>query len=216
MTSLPAIDPVGRGARRLVLASASPRRTAILRAAGYLFEAASSGVDERADPVSGPCETAVSVARDKALAVHRRAADSVVIGADTVVVAGGELLGKPASPQDARRMLLGLRGRRHRVITGMCVVSGTTVSTGFETTEVSFRSYASLEIDEYLATGLPFDRAGAYGIQDAPFSPVSSYDGCYLNVVGLPMCVAGRLLKDFGIEPEGNRVGCAGHINCAD
>ena len=216
MTSLPAIDPVGRGARRLVLASASPRRTDILRAAGYLFEATSSGVDERSDPVSSPCETAVSVAKDKALAVHRRAADSVVIGADTVVVAGGELLGKPASPEDARRMLLGLRGRRHRVITGVCVVSGTTVNTGFETTEVSFRSYASLEIDEYLATGLPFDRAGAYGIQDVPFSPVESFEGCYLNVVGLPMCVAGGLLKDFGIEPANGRVGCAGHTDRVD
>ena len=213
MTSPSAIDPVDRGARRLVLASASPRRADILRTAGYLFEATSSGVDERSDPVSSPCETAVSVAKDKALAVHRRAADSVVIGADTVVVAGGELLGKPASPEDARRMLLGLRGRRHRVITG---VSGTTVSTGFETTEVSFRSYASLEIDEYLATGLPFDRAGAYGIQDVPFSPVESFEGCYLNVVGLPMCVAGGLLKDFGIEPANGRVGCAGHTDRVD
>ena len=216
MTSLSAGDPTGRVARRLVLASASPRRAAILRAAGYTFEVATSGVDERVEPESDPSETAKRVANDKATAVYRGAAESVVIGADTVVIVDGELLGKPASPAAARRMLSRLRGRQHRVITGVCVVSASAVSTGFETTEVSFRSYASHEVDEYLATGLPLDRAGAYGIQDATFSPVSSYDGCYLNVVGLPMCVAGRLLKDFGIEPEGNRVGCAGHINCAD
>ncbi len=216
MTSMPAGDPTGRVARRLVLASASPRRAAILSAAGYTFEVATSGVDERVEPESDPSETAKRVANDKAAAVHRKAVESVVIGADTVVIVDGELLGKPVSPKDAKRMLSRLRGRQHRVITGVCVMSASAVSTGFETTEVSFRSYASHEVDEYLASGLPLDRAGAYGIQDALFSPVSSYDGCYLNVMGLPMCVAERLLKDFGIEPEGNRVGCAGHINCTD
>ena len=94
-------------------------------------------------------------------------------------------------------------------------VSQLAVSTGFETTEVSFRSYASHEIDDYLATGLPFDRAGAYGIQDEPFSPVVSFEWCYLNVVGLPMCVTGGLLKDFGIDPKGGRVECAGHADGA-
>ena len=115
MTTMSAADAVERTTRRLVLASASPRRADILRGAGYRFEVATSGVVERIDPESDPCEIAISVAREKALTVHRRAPESVVIGADTVVVAGGELLGKPATPEDARRMLLGLRGRRHRV-----------------------------------------------------------------------------------------------------
>ena len=168
------------------------------------------------EPESDPSATAVRVAKNKATAVYRRAAESVVIGADTVVIVDGELLGKPASPAAARRMLSRLCGRQHRVITGVCVVSASAVSTGFETTEVSFRSYASLEVDEYLATGLPLDRAGAYGIQDVPFSPVESFEGCYLNVVGLPMCVAGGLLKDFGIEPANGRVECAGHTDRVD
>ena len=216
MTTMSEADAAERTTRRLVLASASPRRADILRAAGYRFEVATSGVVERIDPESDPCEIAVSVAREKALTVHRRAPESVVIGADTVVVSGGELLGKPASKEAARRMLSKLRGRRHRVITGVCVASGGAVRAAFESTEVSFRSYASHEIDDYLATGLPFDRAGAYGIQDEPFSPVDAYDGCYLNVVGLPMCVTGGLLKDFGIEPAGGRAECAGHTESAN
>lgn len=216
MTTMSAADAVERTTRRLVLASASPRRADILRGTGYRFEVATSGVVERIDPESDPCEIAISVAREKALTVHRRAPESVVIGADTVVVAGGELLGKPATPEDARRMLSKLRERRHRVITGVCVASGRAVRAAFETTEVSFRSYASHEIDDYLATGLPFDRAGAYGIQDVPFSPVESFEGCYLNVVGLPMCVAGGLLKDSGVEPANGRVECAGHTDRVD
>ncbi len=197
--------------RRLILASESPRRAAILGAAGYRFEIASSGVAEQFDPHSDPCEIAVRFARAKAMTVQNRAYGSVVIGADTIVFIDGKLLGKPSTAEDARRMLLRLRGRRHSVVTGVCVASEETVRTGFKTTEVSFRSYASHEIDDYLATGLPFDRAGAYGIQDEPFSPVESYEGCYLNVMGLPMCVTGGLLKDFGIGPVAGRVECAGH-----
>ena len=197
--------------RQLVLASASPRRAAILRAAGYRFDVESSGVNELLEPLSEPSQIAVNVAKEKAMSVRKRAADSVVIGADTIVAFDGRMLGKPATAEDARNMLRMLCGRRHRVVTGVCVASRKAVSTGCQTTEVSFRSYASHEIDDYLATGLPFDRAGAYGIQDEPFSPVESFEGCYLNVVGLPMCVTGGLLKDFGIDPEGGRVECAGH-----
>lgn len=203
--------PATIGGRRLVLASASPRRAAILRAAGYRFEVASSGVKEVLEPLSGPADIAVRFAKEKAMSVRKRAAGAVVIGADTIVVVDGRMLGKPATAEDARNMLRMLCGRRHQVVTGVCVASQKAVSTGFETTEVSFRSYASHEIDDYLATGLPFDRAGAYGIQDEPFSPVNSFEWCYLNVVGLPMCVTGGLLKDFGIDPVDGRVECAGH-----
>ena len=204
-------EPSTIDGRQLILASASPRRAAILRAAGYRFEVASSGVNEELDPLLGPTEIAVYVAKEKALSVRERAVDTVVIGADTIVVVDGRLLGKPASAEDARNMLGLLRGRRHQVVTGVCVASQSAVTTGFQTTEVSFRRYASHEIDDYLATGLPFDRAGAYGIQDEPFSPVDSFEWCYLNVVGLPMCVTGGLLKDFGIGPANGRVECAGH-----
>lgn len=208
---MPNAGPAGCDGRRLILASASPRRAAILRAAGYRFKIASSGVTELIDPDSDPCEIAVRFAREKAMKVRDRSHGPVVIGADTIVFFEGRLLGKPSTPEDARRMLNGLRGRRHTVVTGVCVASEETVRTGFKTTEVSFRSYASHEIDDYLATGLPFDRAGAYGIQDEPFSPVESFEGCYLNVVGLPMCVTGGLLRDFGIGPEDGRTECAGH-----
>ncbi len=203
--------PANTDGRQLVLASASPRRAAILRAAGYRFVVSSSGVNEQLDPRSDPCETAMRVARNKAMYVRERAVDSVVVGADTIVVVDGWMLGKPASPEDARNMLRMLCGRRHQVVTGVCVASQEAVTTGFQTTEVSFRSYASHEIEDYLATGLPFDRAGAYGIQDEPFYPVDSFEWCYLNVVGLPMCVTGGLLKDFGIDPVDGRVECAGH-----
>ena len=201
--------PSTNDGRQLVLASASPRRAAILRAAGYRFEVASSGVNEVLDPRSEPSEIAVRFAKEKAMSVRERATGPVVIGADTIVVVDGRILGKPATGEDARNMLRMLCGRRHQVVTGVCVASQNAVSTGFETTEVSFRSYASHEIDDYLATGLPFDRAGAYGIQDEPFSPVDSFEWCYLNVVGLPMCVAGGLLKDFEIDPVDGRVECA-------
>ncbi len=210
MMATPNAEPAKCVGRRLILASASPRRAAILRSAGYRFEIASSGDSEVIDPHSDPSKIAVRIAREKAMHVQERAPDSVVIGADTIVSAGGNLLGKPSTPEHARRMLLGLRGRRHQVVTGVCVASGESVRTGFKTTEVSFRSYASHEIDDYLATGLPFDRAGAYGIQDEPFSPVESFDGCYLNVVGLPMCLTGGFLRDFDLEPVGGRVECAG------
>ena len=211
MTAMPNAGPPRSDGRRLILASASPRRAAILRAVGYRFEIASSGVTELNDPHSDPCEIAVRFATEKALIVQERAPDSVVIGADTIVAVDGELLGKPSTPEDAREMLLKLRGRRHRVVTGVCVAWEEAVRTGFKTTEVSFRSYASHEIDDYLATGLPFDRAGAYGIQDEPFSPVESFDACYLNVVGLPVCVASGLLEEFGIGPLGGRAECIGH-----
>ena len=204
-------EPSTIDGRQLILASASPRRAAILRAAGYRFDVTTSGVHELLDPLSEPCQFAVSVAKEKAMSVRERVAGSVVIGADTIVVVDGRMLGKPVSPEEARRMLRMLRGRRHVVVTGVCVASQSAVTTGFQTTEVSFRRYASHEIDDYLATGLPFDRAGAYGIQDEPFSPVDSFEWCYLNVVGLPMCVTGGLLKDFGIGPANGRVECAGH-----
>ena len=211
MTAMSKTGPVTNDHRQLILASASPRRAAILRAAGYRFEVASSGVNELLDQQSEPSEIAVRFAKEKATHVREIVTDSVVIGADTIVVVDGRMLGKPASIDAARKMLRMLRGRRHQVITGVCVASQKAVSTGFETTEVSFRSYASHEIDDYLATGLPFDRAGAYGIQDEPFSPVDSFEWCYLNVVGLPMCVTGGLLKDFGIGPANREVECAGH-----
>ena len=203
--------PASNDGRRLVLASASPRRAAILRAAGYRFEVASSGVNELLDSASEPNEIAVRFAREKAMSVRERVTGPVVVGADTIVVVDGQMLGKPATVEAARNMLRMLRGRRHQVVTGVCVASQKAVSTGFQTTEVSFRSYASHEIDDYLATGLPFDRAGAYGIQDEPFSPVESFEWCFLNVVGLPMCVTGGLLKDFGIGPANGEFECAGH-----
>lgn len=211
MMAMSKAEPSTVDGRQLILASASPRRAAILRAAGYRFEVASSGVNELLDPLSEPSQIAMYVANVKAMSVLERVTGSVVIGADTIVVVGRRMLGKPATAEDARSMLRMLCGRRHQVITGVCVASERAVSTGFQTTEVLFRSYASHEIEEYLSTGLPFDRAGAYGIQDEPFSPVVSFEWCYLNVVGLPMCVAGGLLTEIGIDPLDGRVECAGH-----
>ena len=196
---------------RLVLASVSPRRAAILERAGYRFMQAASGIDEQRALDGDSVGVVVGIAESKATCVSARFPGRVVIAADTSVVVDGEMLGKPGCSEGARRMLLRLRGREHNVITGVCVVSAGLVRSGYQSTRVRFRGYALSELESYVSSGLPLDKAGAYGIQDRTFAPVSSYDGCYLNVVGLPLCVASRLLSGAGILPDAGSTRCAGH-----
>jgi septum formation protein len=178
------------GSRRLILASGSPRRKILLHQIGLEFEVIESGVPEDTDVPSDPREHVSVLSRRKATAVAQEVADGLVVGADTIVVLDGQILGKPADARDAGRMLGLLSGRTHTVFTGFTLLdrpSGKTV-TAVETTEVTFRPIAPDEIAMYVASGSPMDKAGAYGIQDdygAVF--VRRIEGCFYNVVGFPL-----------------------------
>ena len=170
---------------RLVLASASPRRQEILRTAGIPFVARPAHVDET--PIAGETPEAFvgRLAEAKAQAVLQN--DEQVLGADTVVVIDETVLGKPADANEAQRMLRSLSGRTHRVLTGICLLNGDQVQRATEETTVYFRELDEQEIADYVATGEPMDKAGAYGIQGAAAKFIYRIEGCYFNVVGLPI-----------------------------
>lgn len=185
---------------RLILASASPRRRDLLRQAGFTFEVRVPSVNEVPLPGEAAEDFARRAARDKALDVAASAsADSLVLGADTVVVADSEILGKPADVQDAVRMLKLLSGITHRVITGVCLAraAARVEALAHETTFVTFAALDEGEIAAYVASGEPFDKAGAYGIQGLASKFVTRVEGCYFNVVGLPVALVYELLKPF-------------------
>jgi MAF protein len=185
-------------AEPLVLASASPRRARILADAGFDFEVDPSGVDEPEVQDPRPDEVALRLARSKAAAVSSRHPGRITLGADTVVVLEGRMLGKPADGEDAARTLRLLRDRTHSVITGVAIEGERGRAGGTRTTHVTMRSYTDSEVSSYVASGSPMDKAGAYGVQDLPFKPAAQVDGCYLNVVGLPVCLLSELLSGLG------------------
>ena len=185
---------------RLILASASPRRKEILLSAGFDFEICPSPIDEA--PLAGerPEGYARRVACAKALSVAASVArGSLVLGADTIVVAGDEILGKPQDAADAGRMLRKLSGISHQVITGVCLVRAPdeVIALTHETTWITFRALDDEEIADYVASGEPMDKAGAYGIQGLACKFVTRVEGCYFNVVGLPVALVYGLLKPF-------------------
>ncbi len=183
---------------RLFLASASPRRRELLARAGFQFEVRPASVEEAVLPGETAEDFARRAARDKALAAASSVpAGSLVLGADTVVVAEQEILGKPADAPDAARMLRSLAGITHRVITGVCLVRAPSQVEALrhETTLVTFRRLDEREIAEYIASGEPMDKAGAYGIQGLASKFVTRVEGCYFNVVGLPVALVYELLK---------------------
>jgi nucleoside triphosphate pyrophosphatase len=172
----------------IVLASASPRRRHLLAAAGLSFRTAESGVYEEREPHEAARDYALRLARDKAIAVSMREPDALVIGADTVVECAGEILEKPLHADDARRMLRTLAGRTHVVVTAFAIARrGEAVATEAVVSRVTFRNLKDSEIDEYVATGEPFDKAGAYGIQGLAAGFISAVDGPRDNVMGLPV-----------------------------
>ena len=183
---------------KLVLASASPRRRDLLHAIDLGFDVRPTDVDEPAvagDLPPGEAAVAVAVAKARAAAGDPRA---VVLAADTMVVVDDRILGKPASPADARGMLQTLRGRAHVVVTGVAVCAPDSEWTAAVESVVTMRAYADHEIAAYVEGGGGTDKAGAYGIQDEPFVPVESIEGCYCNVMGLPLWTAYRLLRETG------------------
>ena len=168
----------------LILASNSPRRREILTGLGYEFTVCPSLFEELAEGLSAR-DTVAAFARGKAAEVFSRYPNSVVLGADTVVAYGEEILGKPKSEEDAKRMLRLLSGKTHSVYTGVCVVSAKGMRETVAETRVTFNALAEETINSYVNSGLPMDKAGAYGIQDG-FPLVREIEGSYTNVVGLP------------------------------
>jgi predicted house-cleaning NTP pyrophosphatase (Maf/HAM1 superfamily) len=218
----------------LILASRSPRRRELLAHLGVPFRVVVPEVEENTAPASSgqPQELAETLALAKAEAVARDEGEGIVIAADTIVVDGEIILGKPADEAEAAETLRRLRGREHRVITGLVVVDvgslvlrerrpppegGGVDATAFRlwsgkslevplgladhvTTHVRMRDYSDAEIAAYVARGEPLDKAGAYAIQDERFHPVDTYDGCYCNVVGLPLKALVTLLRRAGLD----------------
>ncbi|MBI3978381.1 MAG: septum formation protein Maf [Chloroflexi bacterium] len=181
---------------RLVLASASARRRELLSRLGIPFVVCPVAVDETVQPEEAPDWAARRLALAKALAASP-GGPGLYLGADTVVVLDGRALGKPRTAAEAVEMLKALRGRCHAVITGLALIerpANRGQLTSVRTT-VTMREYGDADIAAYVATGLPLDRAGAYGIQDLPFAPVAGVEGCRLNVVGLPLGAVRRLLE---------------------
>jgi septum formation protein len=180
----------------LVLASQSPRRSEILRQAGISFTVRTAPVDE--SPLQGepPEDYVQRLAEMKARAVPC-AADEIVLGADTTVVVDGQMLGKPADTADARRMIAMLEGRRHCVMTGICLKRGAETVRACAVTDVWFAPMSAAEIDEYAAGGEPMDKAGAYAIQGRASKYVERIEGCYFNVMGLPVALVYRFFKYF-------------------
>jgi septum formation protein len=185
---------------QLILASSSPRRQDLLRNAGFKIKVCPSKVREAPRRGEGAEEYARRAAREKALDVASSfLQNNLVLAADTVVVANGKILGKPADARDARRMLRLLAGSTHRVVTGVCIVHAPdrVEALSHETTFVTFRSLVEKEIGDYASTGEPFDKAGAYAIQGLASRFVTRIEGCYFNVVGLPVAMVYELLKPF-------------------
>ena len=180
----------------LILASASPRRAELLRNAGIRFSIDPARVAEEPAPHEEPLDYAQRLARDKALVVFARHPGSAVLGADTVVVIDDHLLEKPRDEADAARMLRLLSGRAHQVITGVCVVAPGFERTEAAVTQVVFSRLSEDEIADYIATGEPMDKAGAYAIQGVASRCVERIEGCYFNVVGLPVPRVYRMLRN--------------------
>jgi septum formation protein len=193
----------------LVLASASPRRQELLRNAGIAFEVQPADIPEAQLPRESAKDCAERLAREKALAVARQRPHDCVLGADTVVVVGSELLGKPSDAADAARMLRMLSGRQHQVITGVCLVVDGKPSVASETTLVTMSEITGQEIADYIATDEPMDKAGAYAIQGIASRWIPRIEGDYSNVVGLPVALVFRMLQELGckIGAEFSRIG---------
>ena len=183
----------------VILASQSPRRKELLGLFHIPFVIRVSDADETMDPAAPAAEQVGLVSRRKAEAVSREPED-VVIAADTIVVCNGQILGKPKDEADAFRMLRLLSGRDHQVMTGMTVLRGETSKTVTEITDIHFRALSDREINAYIRTGEPMDKAGAYGIQGGAALFAERMHGDYYNVMGLPVCRLGQLLRE--IAPE--------------
>jgi septum formation protein len=189
----------------LILASQSPRRHSLLAIAGYPFVVKAANVDEdsvlTADPAQNSLDTARLKARATAMDMAHPLDRTLILAADTTVALGPEMFGKPVNAADARRMLIALRGRVHEVHTGMTLLDpvGGAELTAVHTAVVTMRDYSNADIERYIATGDPFDKAGSYAIQHDTFQPVAALQGCFPSVMGLCICQVHLLLNEFGL-----------------
>lgn len=185
----------------LILASRSPRRRELLAQAGFTFEVDSADVPEHRQSNEDAIRFVTRLAREKAEAVATRrpelASNAIILGADTVVVVDDEVLGKPHDAEDAARMLRVLSGRTHQVITGVCLAKGGERQSAAEVTFVRFSTVSDEEIEAYVATGEPLDKAGAYAIQGRAGRWVPRIQGCYFNVVGLPLALVSSMIESM-------------------
>jgi septum formation protein len=188
----------------LVLASNSPRRRELLALGGWPFQVRPADVDESRLPGETPAGYVLRLAETKARTCAAEAMpDQVILGADTCVVNGPDILGKPGDPAEAVEMLRSLRGHPHQVLSGIAVLrtSDGALVTDLCTTQVPMRAYGEDEIAAYVASGDPLDKAGAYAIQHPGFHPVEALHGCYASVMGLPLCHLARSLRKLGLPP---------------
>jgi len=191
----------------LVLASNSPRRRELLRLGGWKFQTRPADVDESQQPGEAPGAYVLRLADSKAHACAKSAqAEEIILAADTAVIHGSAILGKPKDMAEAAEMLKILRGRSHQVYTGIAVLrlSDGSMVTDLCTTDVPMRATRDDEIEAYVATGDPLDKAGAYAIQNAGFHPVEALQGCYASVMGLPLCHLTRCLHKLAVFPRSN------------
>lgn len=191
----------------LVLASNSPRRRQLFALGNWDFTVIVADVDETPLEGEAPRDYVIRLAKAKALAIQPKVkSDAIIIGSDTTVVDGNEILGKPIDEADAEKMLKQLRGRTHQVYTGVAFlrVSDGTLLTELSITDVPMRGYSDEELRAYIKTGDPMDKAGAYAIQHPDFQPVAFMEGCYAGVMGLPLCHILRALRRFEISPAAN------------
>jgi septum formation protein len=186
-------------APRVVLASQSPRRRDLLTLIGIAHTVRPADIDERMLPNESPVVCVERLARGKAAAIARSDREALVIGADTIVVIDDRILNKPVDTADAVAMLRTLEGRTHHVYTAVCVAWGDRAASGVESVQVRFRALSPAEIDAYVATGEPMDKAGAYGIQGYGATIVDRIDGDFFAVMGLPLVRLVRLLRDVGV-----------------
>jgi len=196
----------------LILASSSPRRRALLSLLGLKFRVQTSDIDESIVNGEPARDYVLRLATGKSLAINPLSSDhQVIIAADTAVVDKGQILGKPTSQAHAKEMLTQLRNRSHHVLSGIAVrdTRNDEILTDLSSTQVEMRNYGEQELEAYVASGDPMDKAGAYAIQHTGFNPVAQITGCYANVVGLPLCHLAQLLNRFGVNiPEEATRGC--------
>lgn len=199
----------------IILASGSPRRREFLEKLNIPFTTHTADIDESPLPHETPPELVCRLSREKAQAVAKHHPDSLIIAADTIVVLDDRVLGKPANVTEARHMLTHLRGRDHFVYSAVTLCQNCTpkISTRLNETTVTMRNYTDAEIEAYIASGDPMDKAGAYAIQNPDFAPVAKISGCYASVMGLPLRDLADALAKFGITSDHLAHVCSSYSN---
>lgn len=200
----------------LTLASNSPRRRQLLASVGWMFEILPANIDETPYSGEAPREYVLRMALSKAQACEARGSESkerVILAADTIVVDGEDILGKPAGPEEAEAVLKRLRGRNHQVYSAIALIAKGQVHTDLCISQVPMRCYLDEEIRDYVASGDPLDKAGAYAIQNEKFHPVEKFQGCFASVMGLPLCHLERTARRMGFFSPTNTAGaCQRHL----